>query len=112
MTGRATSSRAPTRRAKALRDQPEQAVDLLRIGAALTDANAAIFDAANGFAGCIAGIHKILRRQGILEGIWCLDPAESLGTGQIEEIDRVCRAYPHLTDDDFVRANLDRWLAD
>jgi dihydrodipicolinate synthase/N-acetylneuraminate lyase len=87
-------------------------VELLRRNVELTDANAAIFDAANGFAGCIAGIHEILRRQGILEGIWCLDPAESLGTGQIEEIDRVCRAYPHLTDDDFVRANLDRWLAD
>jgi hypothetical protein len=86
--------------------------EMLRRHVELTDANAAIFDAANGFAGCIAGIHEILRRQGLLEGIWCLDPEESLGPGQAEEIDRVCRAYPHLTDDDFVRANLDRWLAD
>jgi len=78
----------------------------------LTDANAAIFDAANGFAGCIAGIHEILRRQGLFEGIWCLDAAETLGPGQAAEIDRVCRAYPHLTDDDFVRANRDRWLAE
>jgi dihydrodipicolinate synthase/N-acetylneuraminate lyase len=86
--------------------------ELLRRHVELTDSNAAIFDAANGFAGCIAGIHEGLRRQGLLEGIWCLDPAETLGPGQAAEIDRVCRAYPHLTDDDFVRANLDRWLAD
>jgi hypothetical protein len=78
---------------------------------ALTDANGAIFDAANGFHGCIAGIHEILRRQGLLEGLWCLDPHESLGPGQLEEIDRVCRAYPHLADDAFVRENLDRWLS-
>jgi hypothetical protein len=76
----------------------------------LTDANAAIFDAANGFAGCIAGIHEVLRRQGLLEGIWCLDPRENLGPGQAEEIDRVCRAYPHLADDAFVREHLEAWL--
>jgi hypothetical protein len=52
-----------------------------------------------------------LRRQGLLEGIWCLDPTESLGPGQKGEIDRVYAAYPHLNDDAFVRANLDRWLA-
>jgi dihydrodipicolinate synthase/N-acetylneuraminate lyase len=87
-------------------------VELIRLNAELTDANAAIFDAANGFAGCIAGVHEVLRRQGLLAGTWCLDPHESLSPGQGEEIDRVCRAYPHLTDDDFVRANLDRWLSD
>ncbi len=76
-----------------------------------TDANAALFDAVNGFKGCIAGIHEILRRQGLLEGAWCLDPREQLSPGQSAEIDRVCRAYPHLTDDEFVAANLDRWLA-
>jgi len=76
----------------------------------LTDANGAVFDVANAFHGCIAGIHEVLRRQGLLEGIWCLDPHESLSPGQAEELDRVTRAYPHLTDDDFVRANLDRWL--
>lgn len=86
--------------------------EMLRRNVELTDANAAVFDAANGFAGCIAGIHEILRRQGLLEGIWCLDPAETLGPGQAAEIDRVCRAYPHLTDDEFIRANRDRWLSD
>lgn len=86
--------------------------DLLRRNAELTDANAALFDAANGFAGCIAGVHEVLRRQGLLEGIWCLDPAETLSPGQAEEIERVCRAYPHLSDDDFVHANRDRWLSD
>jgi dihydrodipicolinate synthase/N-acetylneuraminate lyase len=85
--------------------------DLLREGAALTDANAAIFDAANGFAGCIPGIHEVLRRQGLLAGTWCLDPRESLSPGQAQEIDRVCRSYPFLTDDDFVAERLDDWLA-
>jgi dihydrodipicolinate synthase/N-acetylneuraminate lyase len=84
---------------------------LLREGAALTDANAAIFDAAHGFAGCIPGIHEILRRQGLLAGTWCLDPREALSPGQAEEIDRVCRTYPFLTDDEFVAERLDRWLA-
>jgi dihydrodipicolinate synthase/N-acetylneuraminate lyase len=84
---------------------------LMREGAALTDANAAIFDAANAYAGCIAGIHEVLRRQGLLAGTWCLDPRESLSPGQAQEIDRVCRAYPFLTDDDYVAARLDEWLA-
>ena len=90
-----------------------EAVDLalLREGAALTDANGAIFDAANGFAGCIPGIHEILRRQGLLRGTWCLDPHETLSPGQAAEIDRVCRAYPSLTDDEFVREGIERWLA-
>jgi dihydrodipicolinate synthase/N-acetylneuraminate lyase len=86
-------------------------VDLLRRAAELTDANAAIFDAANGFAGCIAGIHEVLRRQGLLEGTWCLDPRETLSPGQAEEIERVCRAYPHLGDDEFVSAHRDSWLS-
>lgn len=86
--------------------------ELLRRGVEVTDANAAVFDAANGFAGCIAGIHEVLRRQGLLEGLWCLDPAETLGPGQARELDRVSRAYPHLVDDAFVRDNLDRWLSD
>jgi hypothetical protein len=84
---------------------------LLRDGAALTDANAAIFDAANGFAGCIPGIHEVLRRQGLLRGRWCLDPHEELSAGQAEEIDRVLRAYPGLTDDAFVAERLDGWLS-
>ncbi len=76
----------------------------------ITDFNAAMFDADNGFAGCIAGIHEVLRRQGLLEGIWCLDPNEGLSRGQMEEIDRVCRVYPHLLDDEFIREHLDQWL--
>ena len=76
----------------------------------ITDTNAALFDAANGFAGCIAGIHEILRRQGLLAGRWCLDPDEDLSPGQLEEIDRVHRGYPHLHDDAFVAEHLDDWL--
>lgn len=78
--------------------------DLLARGVEITDANAALFDAANGFAGCIAGLHEILRRQGLMAGRWCLDPEEDLSPGQMEEIDRVIRAYPHLCDDDFPAA--------
>ncbi|MGA2064663.1 MAG: dihydrodipicolinate synthase family protein [Thermoguttaceae bacterium] len=84
---------------------------LLQLGEELTDANAAIFDAANGFAGCIPGIHEVLRRQGLLQGTWCLDPYETLSPGQHAEIDRVCRAYPHLADDDFVARHREEWLA-
>jgi dihydrodipicolinate synthase/N-acetylneuraminate lyase len=85
--------------------------DLLRLGIEVTDCNAAFFDSANGFRGCIAGLHEVLRRQGILEGIWCLDERETLSTGQQEEIDRVYAAYPHLNDDAFVASHLDTWLA-
>jgi len=85
--------------------------ELLALDAQVTDCNSAIFDVANNFHGVIAGCHEILRRQGLLEGIWCLDPKETLGPGQAEEIDRICAAYPHLNDDAFVRANLDRWLS-
>jgi len=84
--------------------------ELLALDARVTDANSAFFDVANDFAGCIAGCHEVLRRQGLLEGIWCLDPAENLSPGQAEEIDRVCAAYPELSDDAFVRDNLARWL--
>jgi dihydrodipicolinate synthase/N-acetylneuraminate lyase len=86
------------------------ALDLLAMGAALTDANAALFDVRNAFAGCIAGLHEVLRRQGLLQGRWCLDPDEDLSPGQMEEIDRVLAAHPFLADDAFVAANRDRWL--
>jgi dihydrodipicolinate synthase/N-acetylneuraminate lyase len=82
----------------------------LSVNAAWTDANAAVFDAANGFNGVICGIHEVLRRQGLLPTTNCLNPGESLSPGQAEELDRVCAAYPWLTDDAFVSANLDRWL--
>jgi len=85
--------------------------DLLRLAVEVTDSNAAVFDAANGFAGCLPGVHEVLRRQGLLAGTWCLDPDETLSPGQAAEIDRVVRAYPHLTDDDFVAAHLDEWLS-
>ena len=85
-------------------------VEMLRRSVEVTDVNAAVFDAANGFAGCIPGVHEILRRQGLLEGTWCLNPNETLSPGQAEEIDRIYRAYPHLNDDTFVRENLDQWL--
>jgi len=83
---------------------------LLKKSVQITDCNAAFFDAANHFAGCIAGLHEVLRRQGMLEGIWCLDPREALSAGQKEEIDRVCAAYPELNDDEFVQAKRDEWL--
>jgi len=84
--------------------------ELLTLSQQITDANAAIFDPAHNFHGCIPGIHEILRRQGLLEGRWCLDPKEELSPGQSEELDRVCRSYPHLQDDAFVREHLDEWL--
>jgi hypothetical protein len=84
--------------------------DLLTLAQQITDANAALFDPAHEFRGCIPGIHEILRRQGLLEGRWCLDPHEELSPGQMDEIDRICKAYPHLQDDDFVQEHLDEWL--
>lgn len=95
---------------KRVRNQNAIPPELLALGSRLTDANAALFDAAHRFRGCIPGIHEVLRRQGLLEGRWCLDPEEELSPGQMEEIDRVCRAYPELADDAFVRQNLRRWL--
>lgn len=86
------------------------APELLTLSAQITDANAAIFDHAHDYAGSIPGVNEILRRQGLFEGIWMLKRDGVLSPGQAAEIDRVCAAYPHLTDDDFVRANLDRWL--
>lgn len=85
-------------------------VALLRCGTEITDANAALFDAANGFSGCLPGIHEALRRQGLLGGRWCLDPDEELSPGQLTAIDRVYAAYPHLRDDAFVAEHLDEWL--
>ena len=81
--------------------------DWMEYAPAITDINAAFFDAANNFHGCIAGIHEVLRRQGLMEGIWCLDPKEGLSPGQSAEIDRVYAAYPELNDDGFVRRFLE-----
>ncbi|MGZ5272094.1 MAG: dihydrodipicolinate synthase family protein [Ramlibacter sp.] len=85
--------------------------ELLALDAQVTDCNAALFDVAHDFHGCIAGCHEVLRRQGLLQGTWCLDPAEDLSPGQARELDRVQRDYPHLTDDAFVARHRDRWLA-
>jgi hypothetical protein len=85
--------------------------DLLALDARVTDCNSAFFDVANNFHGCIAGCHEILRRQGLMQGLWCLDPAEGLSPGQMQEIDRVCREHADLSDDAFVAAGLDRWLS-
>jgi dihydrodipicolinate synthase/N-acetylneuraminate lyase len=82
----------------------------LSLAQEVTDSNAAFFDAANDFDGCIAGLHEVLRRQGLLAGRWCLNPDEDLSPGQLDEIDRVYRAYPHLNDDSFVKQHLDEWL--
>jgi hypothetical protein len=82
--------------------------ELLTKGMEVTDMNAAIFDPANSFHGCIPGIHEVLRRQGLLEGRWCLNPPEELSPGQMEEIDRVYNAYPHLTDNEFVKGLLEQ----
>ena len=84
---------------------------MLQLGHQVTDANAVVFDAGNQFRGCIPGIHEVLRRQGLLEGCWCLDESEVLSPGQSEELDRIIASYPHLTDDQFVEQNRDQWLS-
>ena len=86
-------------------------LDLLALDSQVTDCNAALFDVANDFHGCIAGCHEVLRRQGLLQGTWCLDPQEGLSPGQAEELTRVQRDYPHLNDDAFVAQHRERWLA-
>lgn len=96
---------------KAVRESTEGIPhEMLTLAAQVTDSNAAFFDPSHGFAGCIAGIHEVLRRQGLLEGRWCLNPKEEMSPGQMEEIDRVYREYPHLNDDAFVAEHLAEWL--
>ena len=104
------TSRAVEHLVLAKRNGFQLPVELLTLAQQITDANAAFFDPAHGFAGCIAGIHEVLRRQGLLEGIWCLEESEALSPGQSAEIDRVYKAYPHLSDDSFVKSHLDEWL--
>jgi len=107
-TRRAAEMLAAIRR---LRDDEPLEPAWHRLATALTDVNAALFDPAHGFAGCIAGIHEVLHQQGLLAGTWCLDPAEALSPGQREEISRVRAAYPELHDDAFVEEHLAGWLA-
>src|SRR3954468_3008995 len=82
--------------------------DLLARGIEVTDMNEVIFDARNSFHGCIPGIHEVLRRQGLLEGRWCLDRKEEVSPGQVEEIDRLYKMYPANVDDDFVKQFIER----
>jgi hypothetical protein len=96
---------------KAARGKAAVPADLLALDARVTDCNSAFFDTANNFHGCIAGCHEVLRRQGLMAGNWCLDPAEGLSPGQLQEIDRVYNEHADLSDDDFVAANLQKWLA-
>jgi dihydrodipicolinate synthase/N-acetylneuraminate lyase len=98
-------------RSRAAKDAGRIDQDLLALDARVTDCNAALFDVANNFHGCIAGCHEVLRRQGLLEGIWCLDPQEGLSPGQAQEIDRVLSEHADLSDDAFIAAKVDRWLA-
>ena len=84
-------------------------VELLTLATHVTDMNAALFDAANGYAGCVPGVHEVLVRQGLMQGIWCLNPDEKLSKGQPEELTRVCEYYPDLVDDAFVAAHLPEW---
>ena len=97
--------------AKSAREVGTVPTTLLRTGSAVTIANGVVFDAANGFAGCIPGIHEVLRTQGLMRGVWCLDPRETLSPGQRQAIGRLRAASPELTDDDYVREHLDRWLS-
>lgn len=93
---------------KAAKGKPIPA-ELLTLAAEITDANAVLFDAPNRFAGCIAGLHEVLRRQGLMDCIYCLNPKETMSPGQAEEIDRVYRMYPHLNDDAFIAEHLADW---
>lgn len=98
-------------RIRALPDGAPIPAELLALDTAVTDANAAIYDARNDLAGCIPGCHEVLRRQGLMAGTWCLNPDEKLSPGQLELIDALAHDYPELHDDAFVAAGLERWLA-
>jgi hypothetical protein len=90
--------------------EPKDFPELLALGTRITDVNAAIFDAANGFQGCISGINEVLRRQGLMRTNLCLLESEGLSTGQLQEINRVYASYPELNDDSFVAAHQQEWL--
>ena len=105
------SAIAQFERCKAVRYKDTIPADLLALDARVTDCNSAFFDVAHDFHGCVPGCHEVLRRQGLMQGTWCLDPGEGLSPGQLEEIDRVHREHADLSDDNFVAANLQKWLA-
>ncbi|RAV21052.1 dihydrodipicolinate synthase family protein [Paenibacillus contaminans] len=95
---------------KQVRENEQLSAEWLTRNIAVTETNAAFFDPAHNFAGCIPGIHEVLRRQGLMKGTWCLNPHEVLSPGQSEEIDRMYRDYPELNDDEFVKAHLNEWM--
>ena len=94
---------------KAERDDSGKTAELLTLAAEVTDTNSAFFDAANGFKGCIAGLHEVLHRQGLMENTYCLNPEETMSEGQREEINRIYAMYPHLNDDAFVKEHIALW---
>lgn len=94
---------------KAERENSAKTAELLTLAAEVTDTNSAFFDTANGFKGCIAGLHEVLRRQGLMENVYCLNPKEVMSEGQLEEINRVYAMYPHLNDDAFIQENIANW---
>lgn len=96
-------------RAKAEKQSGRISAQMLTLAAEVTDTNSAFFDTANGFKGCIAGLHEILRRQGLMKNIFCLNPDETLSKGQLDELDRVWKMYPQLNDDDFIKQNIANW---
>ena len=96
---------------KAEKEKDSISAEMLTLAAEVTDTNSAFFDTAHNFSGCIAGLHEILRRQGLMKNIYCLNPEESLSEGQLEELNRVQEKYPHLNDDEFIKAHIDEWKA-
>lgn len=94
---------------RAVKNNEEISAQWLTLAAEVTDTNSAFFDTAHTFKGCIAGLHEILKRQGLMKNIYCLNPEETLSPGQMEELDRVLAMYPHLSDDDFIRENIESW---
>lgn len=91
------------------REKDAVSARFLTLAAQVTDANGVFFDAAHNFAGCIPGVHEVLRRQGLMENILCINPNETLSPGQNEEIDRIYKSYPHLNDDAFVKEHIEEW---
>lgn len=98
-------------KAKAEKQKDKISAEMLTLAAEVTDTNSAFFDTAHNFAGCIAGLHEILHRQGLVKNIYCINPDETLSDGQLEELDRIQMMYPHLNDDEFIKSNIEEWKA-
>lgn len=96
---------------QAEKKKPSISAEMLKLAAEVTDTNSAFFDTAHNFVGCIAGLHEVLRRQGLMKNTYCLNPDETMSEGQLDEINRMYAMYPHLNDDDFIKENIDSWKA-